>query len=123
MYHRWYCEPGYERLRGTEEGLINSRLYSEKAYVLSRGFVRRALEISPGGLEEEIKIFYYGAGRLRKLIEKSRVLIEKSRRDPNPSREQLQRDGTADVAIPSLSLGGIIMLERNLNILQRLLDT
>ncbi|KAJ2957771.1 hypothetical protein NUW54_g14576 [Trametes sanguinea] len=33
----WFCEPAYEKLRGTEDGIVNSRLYSEKAYVLSRG--------------------------------------------------------------------------------------
>jgi len=56
------------------------------------------------------------------VIEKSRALIEKSRRDPNPSKEQLQKDETADIAIPRLSVGGIIMLERNLNALQETLD-
>jgi len=122
MSHRWYCEPGYERFRGTEEGMNNSRLYSEKAYVFSRGFVRHALAIPPGGLEEDIRFFYHGAKRLRAVIEKSRALIEKSRRDPNPSKEQLQKDETADIAIPRLSVGGIIMLERNLNALQETLD-
>ncbi|GAW04426.1 ubiquitin-conjugating enzyme3 like-protein [Lentinula edodes] len=50
----WFCEPAYEKLRGTEEGTVNSRLYSEKAYVLSRNFVRRTLETPFGGLEMEI---------------------------------------------------------------------
>jgi len=122
MSHRWYCEPGFERFRGTEEGMNNSRLYSEKAYVFSRGFVRHALAIPPGGLEEDIRFFYHGARRLRTVIEKSRALIEKSRRDPNPSKEQLQKDETADIAIPRLSVGGIIMLERNLNALQEASD-
>ena len=71
LLRRWYCEPAYEKLRGTEEGAVNrwvpylprlfnhnpvtdrpshrSRLYSEKAFVLSRNFVRRALEIPLGG--------------------------------------------------------------------------
>ncbi|KAJ3573658.1 hypothetical protein NP233_g2277 [Leucocoprinus birnbaumii] len=118
----WYCEPGYEKLRGTEEGATNSRLYSEKAYVLSRGFVRRALEIPLGGFEEEIKSFYFTHGRLRKILEDSRALIENSRKDPNPSNEQVEKDGTADLAIPRLTTGGIIMLERTLNKLQSFLD-
>ncbi|KXN83875.1 putative ubiquitin-conjugating enzyme E2 23 [Leucoagaricus sp. SymC.cos] len=118
----WFCEPGYEKLRGTEEGTINSRLYSEKAYVLARGFVRRALEIPLGGLEEEIKLFYYGQGRLRKVLDESMALIEKSKRDPNPSKEELEVEGSADVAISRLTTGGIILLERTLNKLQGFLD-
>jgi ubiquitin-conjugating enzyme E2 O len=119
---RWYCEPGYEKFRGTEEGIINSRLYSEKAYVLARGFVRRALEIPLGGLEEEIKSFYYTHGRLRKVLEESRSLIEKCKQDPNPSKETLEKEGTVEVAISRLTTGGIILLERTLSKLQGLLD-
>lgn len=118
----WYCEPGYEKLRGTEEGTTSSRLYSEKAYVLSRGFVRRALEIPLGGFEEDVKSFYYSHGRLHKVLEDSRALIQKSQQDPNASQEHLEKDGTVDVAVPRLTTGGIIMLERTLNKLQAFLD-
>ncbi|KAF9455069.1 hypothetical protein P691DRAFT_691418 [Macrolepiota fuliginosa MF-IS2] len=119
----WFCEPAYEKLRGTEEGTVNSRLYSEKAYVLSRGFVRRALEIPLGSLEEEINWLYYTHGRLHKVLNDSRGLIERSRKDPNPSREELEQEGMADAAVPRLTAGGIITLERTLGKLQGLLHT
>ncbi|KAH9486595.1 putative ubiquitin-conjugating enzyme E2 23 [Psilocybe cubensis] len=104
----WFCEPAFDKLRGTEEGTVNSRLYSEKAYVLSRAFVRRALEIPPGGLEPEIRTFYFKEKRLAKVLKDAERLIQKSR----ASQEVLPAE--QDVAVPRLSAGGIISLERTL---------
>jgi len=112
----WFCEPAYEKLRGTEEGIVNSRLYNEKAYCLSRGFVRRALEIPPGGLESDISWFYYTHGRLEKVVCNSRALIEKSKLPPEDHED-------LELAVPRLTVGGIITLERTLNKLQGLLDS
>ncbi|KAF8560221.1 hypothetical protein OG21DRAFT_1452058 [Imleria badia] len=111
----WFCEPAYEKLRGTEEGMVNSRLYSEKAYVLSRGFVRRALEIPLGGLQPEINWLYYSKGRLVKVLKDARQLIEKSKNEPAGDPDQ-------DLAVPRLTVGGIITLERTLGKLQILLE-
>ncbi|KAK0456646.1 hypothetical protein EV421DRAFT_1886919 [Armillaria borealis] len=113
----WFCEPAYEKLRGTEEGIVNSRLYSEKAYVLSRGFVRRALEIPLGGLEKEINWLYYTNCRLEKVVRDCRALVEKSRHESNVTEEE------RDLAIPRLTAGGIIAVERTLTKLQALLDS
>ncbi|KAK0208164.1 hypothetical protein DFS33DRAFT_1451263 [Desarmillaria ectypa] len=113
----WFCEPAYEKLRGTEEGIVNSRLYSEKAYVLSRGFVRRALEIPLGGLEKEINWLYYTNRRLEKVVRDCRALVEKSLQETNPA------EGEQDLAIPRLTAGGIITVERTLTKLQALLDS
>lgn len=91
-----------------------SRLYSEKAYVLSRGFVRRALEIPLGGLEDEINWLYYSNGKLDKVIRGSRTLIEKSKA-VIPSKDLEVGGGDDDregLAVPRLTGGGIIMLER-----------
>ncbi|KAF9029232.1 hypothetical protein BDZ89DRAFT_1065565 [Hymenopellis radicata] len=113
----WFCEPAYEKLRGTDEGIVNSRLYSEKAYVLSRGFVRRALEIPLGDLESEIKFIYYDKQRLRKVVADAQSLIEKSQSsatEPGPEDE--------DLAVPRLTAGGILSLGRTLSKLQALVD-
>lgn len=112
----WFCEPAYEKLRGTEEGIVNSRLYNEKAYVLSRGFVRRALEIPLGALDQEIHWFYYTNRKLKKVLDDARELVEKSR----SSKEETEVD--RDLAVPRLTGGGIIALERTLTKLQALLD-
>ncbi|RPD66821.1 hypothetical protein L226DRAFT_529226 [Lentinus tigrinus ALCF2SS1-7] len=112
----WFCEPAYEKLRGTEDGMVNSRLYNEKAYVLSRGFVRRALEIPLGGLEAELNWLYYTNGKLKKVLDDARALIEKSK----ATKEDTEAD--RELAVPRLSGGGIITLERTLVKLQALLD-
>ncbi|KAJ3821801.1 hypothetical protein F5880DRAFT_1579492 [Lentinula raphanica] len=114
----WYCEPAYEKLRGTEEGTVNSRLYSEKAYVLSRNFVRRTLETPFGGLEKEIKWQYYSNHLLERVLQHSRALIDKSRSQSTENRTEDQSE-QYDI---SLSTGGIITLERVLNALQNFLD-
>lgn len=127
----WFCEPAYDKLRGTEEGIINSRLYNEKAYVLSRGFVRRALEIPLGSLESEISWLYHRHGRLAKVLCDARALVEKSRGEP--SRQEPSSAATAaaaqpggggdrdrEPAVPRLTTGGIITLERTLAKLEAL---
>ncbi|KAG5653348.1 hypothetical protein H0H81_000970 [Sphagnurus paluster] len=113
----WFCEPAYDKLRGTEEGIVNSRLYNEKAYVLSRAFIRRALEFPLGGLDHEVKWLYYENRRLEKVLRDARGLVEKSRAAPE-SKETDQ-----DLAVPRLTVGGIITLERTLNKLQVLFDS
>ncbi|KZP16787.1 hypothetical protein FIBSPDRAFT_748048, partial [Athelia psychrophila] len=119
----WFCEPAYEKLRGTEEGIVNrhayfplSRLYNEKAYCLSRGFVRRALEIPPGGLESDLKWLYFKNNKLEKVLKDSRALIATSRAPANGNE-------ASDLAVPRLTSGGIITLERTLVRLQALLDS
>jgi ubiquitin-conjugating enzyme E2 O len=112
----WFCEPAYEKLRGTEEGIVNSRLYSEKAYVLSRGFVRRALEIPLGSIGSEIHWMYFTNKRLEKVVRDAETLIDKSR---SPAIS----DADHDLAVPRLSGGGIITLERTLGKLRNILDS
>ncbi|KAJ7293424.1 hypothetical protein C8J57DRAFT_1551895 [Mycena rebaudengoi] len=98
----WFCEPAYEKLRGTEEGIVNSRLYNEKAYVLSRGFVRRALELPP-------------CGRLDKVVNDAQLLIEKSKRANDADAEsEAETEADRERAVPRLSAGGIITLDRTL---------
>lgn len=112
---RWFCEPAYEKLRNTEEGIVNSRLYNEKAYVLSRGFVRRALEIPLGGLETEIRWFYYDHGRLFDVIKEARELIQKSMQSEG---NDASLAALTDRAVPRLTAGGMLMLSRTLQRLE-----
>jgi len=137
----WFCEPAYDKLRGTEEGIINSRLYNEKAYVLSRGFVRRALEIPLGSLESEISWLYHTHGRLAKVLCDARALVEKSRVESSSHQEPSSAAAAAaaaaavagagaqpggggdrdrEPAVPRLTAGGIITLERTLAKLEAL---
>jgi len=154
---RYFCEPAYEKFRGTNEGALNSRLYNEKAYVLSRGFILRALERAPSSLEDEIKGFYLpspfsessetedamdededrgegssqsrggGQKRLEKVLNNSKDLIslsqalqQQSQTQPmslSQSRPPVDQEGPPPVldeeaAVPSLTAGGILTLQR-----------
>jgi ubiquitin-conjugating enzyme E2 O len=125
-FFRWFCEPAYEKLRGTPDATVNrsaadfpvamsythhptpfSRLYSEKAYILSRGFVSRALGTPLGGLEAEIKYFYHEQGRLQKVIDDANTLIHKSK-----NCQAVNDQAWETYAVPRLTAGGMIMLER-----------
>lgn len=92
---------------------FSSRLYSEKAYVLSRGFVRRSLEIPLGSLEAEITWLYRKQGRLEKVIKDARALIEKSQSSDDAAVDR-------ERAVPRLTAGGIITLGRTLGKLEGL---
>ena len=154
---RYFCEPAYEKFRGTNEGALNSRLYSEKAYVLSRGFILRALETPPGSLEDEIQGFYLsspslegvetddpmdqdrgqgegssrgqggGQRRLEKVLKSSQDLVSLSQAlqqplqiQPVPVDQGQPSIGTAgspptleeEAAVPTLTAGGILTLQR-----------
>ncbi|KAJ7042399.1 hypothetical protein C8F04DRAFT_1207920 [Mycena alexandri] len=92
-----------------------SRLYNEKAYVLSRGFVRRALELPPGGLEPELDWLYHRTGRLDKVITDAQQLIEKSKAAAAAAAETVaSSEEDRELAVPRLSAGGIITLDRTL---------
>ncbi|QRW11976.1 ubiquitin-conjugating enzyme [Ceratobasidium sp. AG-Ba] len=112
----WFCEPAYDKLRGTEEGIVNS----EKAYVLSRGFVRRALEIEISGLASEVNWYYIEQGRLNKVISDARELIERSEAGEYEAPKEVLRED--DPAVPVLSAGAVIMLKRTLDKLQSIAD-
>ncbi|KAH8835912.1 hypothetical protein DL96DRAFT_1576028 [Flagelloscypha sp. PMI_526] len=111
----YFCEPSFEKLQGTEEGTLSSRLYSERAYVLSRGFIRRALENPPSGFENELRWFYYNQGRLTKAIADTQALINRSQIPE--SEESLTEDSPA---VPRLTGGGILSMRRTLDKLESL---
>ncbi|KAL8748668.1 MAG: hypothetical protein Q9199_008113, partial [Rusavskia elegans] len=54
----FYNEAGFEALQGTAQSKPTSAVYSEKAYVLSRGFVAKALQCVPAGCEDIIEWLY-----------------------------------------------------------------
>ena len=56
--YRFADEAGFEALQGTAQSKPTSAIYSEKAYVLSRGFIAKALRSLPDGCEDIIKWLY-----------------------------------------------------------------
>ena len=88
--------------------LINSRLYSEKAYVLSRGFVRQALASPPEGLQDEIRQYYYTTGHLKDVVDHAKALMEKEADMQNAGEGSARWD--SDV-IGSLTAGAKLSLK------------
>jgi hypothetical protein len=88
--------------------LIISRLYSEKAYVLSRGFVKQALAYPPEGLQDEIRHYYYTTGRLKDVVDHAKALMEKEADVQNGSEGSARWD--SDV-IGSLTAGAKLSLK------------
>ena len=78
--------------------------------------MRRALELPPGSLETELKWLYFTNGRLKKILDSARALIAKSK----TQTEDTEAD--KELAVPRLSGGGIITLERTLAKLQAIHD-
>ncbi|RXK38456.1 hypothetical protein M231_04221 [Tremella mesenterica] len=115
--HPYHCEPAFAKLEGTREGALNSRLYSEKAYVLSRSFVRAALTSPPTGFEKELKYYYFERGRLKSVIDHATALMEKSTDGEKERKEEMWND---DV-IGGLTQGAIMTLDRTMTSLKDLL--
>jgi len=88
--------------------LISSRLYSEKAYVLSRGFVKQALASPPEGLQDEIRRYYYTTGHLKDVVDHAKALMEKEADMQNGSEGSARWD--SDV-IGSLTAGAKLSLK------------
>jgi ubiquitin-conjugating enzyme E2 O len=69
-----------------------------------------------GGLESEIAHLFYRKKRLHKVVQDAKRLIQKSKDGLEITLED------QDIAVPRLTAGGIIALERTLNRLCSCLD-
>lgn len=113
----YFTEPAYEKLKGKEESKLASRMYNEKAYILSRGFVKKVLESRPAGFEDEVELFYLRSGKLRNVVESAERLLQTDGRAVGPSGHD------AEQPVHALTKGGGIMLARTLNSLRTTLDS
>ena len=118
----WFCEPAYEKLKGTREGRLNSQLYSEKCYTLSRGFIRHALGSPVGSLEAELLWYYLPsrgrAGKLVEIIGEGRRLIADSEAAANDEQGEEAEEGENG----RMSVGAAILLKRTILALEKQLD-
>ncbi|BEJ15510.1 hypothetical protein CspHIS471_0501150 [Cutaneotrichosporon sp. HIS471] len=114
----YHCEPAFAKLEGTREGRVNSRLYSEKAYVLSRSFVRTALDRPAAGFEAELTHAYFTKGRLASVIDHAQRLIAQGHVDDD-NEDEMEEMWNAD-AIGRLSMGAILTLKRTVAALEKI---
>ncbi|KAL7266616.1 hypothetical protein RUND412_010833 [Rhizina undulata] len=79
----YFNEAGYNVYIGTPEAALNSALYSEKAYILARGFVKHVLKNPVGRMEDVINWLYLpgsdgGPELLKEVVEKAREVVVRS---------------------------------------------
>ena len=109
-------EAGFEALVGTPESRVSSALYSEKALVMSKGFVVHALSHDIGGLNNVLTWLYLasdGPQLLKRVVEESTALLGHG--DGRPG-EPWRATGTR------LSAGALMVLKRHVDWLQGRLD-
>ncbi|KAH0542786.1 hypothetical protein FGG08_002834 [Glutinoglossum americanum] len=116
----FYNEAGFDILLGAEETIINSALYTEKAFVLARGFVKHALTHPIQGLEDVIRSLYLqdqhdGSNLLREVIQqcKSIIYLTEHSRALHGTPMMPSEGGAA-----KLSAGALVLLKRNLTALE-----
>jgi ubiquitin-conjugating enzyme E2 O len=111
----YYNEAGFGAQVGLEDASVNERLYSERAYFLSRGFVKYALENPVEGLDEELKYLYTdkdGPQLAKNVIEDGRRVISHSELD-------LPDDGEWEKGrVTRVSRGGLQVLKRTIAALE-----
>lgn len=130
----FYNEAGFEGYEHDTRYLRESEQYSEKAFLMARGFVKHALLRPPGGLEDVLAWLYLphspsnpAKSLLGTVIERSRLLIERSQEArANRDDQLLDAAGVKDIEtrvfLRPLSLGASVMLKRITNELQAQLD-
>lgn len=126
-------EAGFGIYQNTSEASLNSLLYSEKAYILARGFIKRVLTRPVAGFEKEIRWLYLpecersgGLGLLRKVVEGMRVVVGRSEcgREEGGNASALG-NVSAEVGtegVGRVSAGALVLLRRHLSALEEMLD-
>ncbi|KAI5797793.1 hypothetical protein EDC01DRAFT_651340 [Geopyxis carbonaria] len=125
----WYNEAGFNVYEGSKEASLSSQLYSEKAFILARGFVEHALRYKIPGFEDVIDWLYIasnddnsestfqsGPQLLKAVVTKAREVISRSE-----SKEIITVNDTAD-GVGRVSQGALVLLRRNLRNLEAILE-
>ncbi|KAF8421398.1 hypothetical protein EV426DRAFT_705713 [Tirmania nivea] len=124
----YYNEAGFSIYQNTPEAHLNSLLYSEKAYILARGFIKRVLTRPVSGFEEEIRWLYLpsyekrgGLGLLRKVVAGMKSVVWRSERRVDDSREVDVGAEVGTEGVGRVSAGALVLLRRNLGALEEIL--
>lgn len=130
----FYNEAGFEGYEHEQKYLRESEQYSEKAFVMARGFVKHAILRPPGGLDDVLAWIYVPhepsnpqESLLGTIIERGRRLIEQSEAARWAGDEHLLdsaggKDNDTRVFLKPISRGASVMLKRTITELQEQLD-
>ena len=114
-------EAGFDVLIGSAESQVPSSLYSEKAYVMSKGFIKTALTTPPHGLADVVQWLYLtsqpGPQLLRRVVNDSKKLLaDNTTTSVNGSAPDEMEERSSNRA--KLSTGASILLRRNVEWLE-----
>jgi ubiquitin-conjugating enzyme E2 O len=113
----YYNEAGFATHIGLDEASVNERLYSERAYFLSRGFVKYALENVLEGLEDEVRHIYTDKDG----PQLARLVIEDGKQVIAQSEVTGEDDGEWEKGrVTRVSRGGLQVLKRTISALEGL---
>ena len=114
-------EAGFEVLVGSEAARIPSALYNEKVYVMSKGFIKKALTSPLQGMGDIIHWLYSsqeeGPKLLRRTAEDARSLVSDAEVGSTSSHTQ-DGDNQPGRSPVTFSAGALILLRRNLEWLE-----
>ncbi|KAK6525566.1 hypothetical protein TWF281_010626 [Arthrobotrys megalospora] len=119
----YYNEAGFNVYLGAEEAMVNANLYSERAYILSRGFVKRVLEKPVPGLEDILAWLYDpkfngGMTLLGEIVQKGKEIVascEGARSNQSSSAAEVSALTSTEIdGIPKLTEGAIVLLKKTL---------
>ncbi|KAK5064808.1 hypothetical protein LTR84_000642 [Exophiala bonariae] len=128
----FYNEAGFEGYEHDKAYTRESELYSEKAFLMARGFVKYAMTQPPGGLEDVLSWIYLSlrnaesTSLLSSIIANGRTLIQRSEEARKQKDDRLmdavgQTEDETRAFLKPLSLGAAVMLKRTMNELEGLL--
>lgn len=124
----YYNEAGFSIYQNTPEAHLNSLLYSEKAYILARGFIKRVLTRPVSGFEEEIRLLYLpsyekrgGLGLLRKVVAGMKSVVGRSERRIDDGQEVDVGAEVGTEGVGRVSAGALVLLRRHLGALEEIL--
>ena len=121
-------EAGFSIYQNTPEAHLNSLLYSEKAYILARGFIKRVLTRPVSGFEEEIRWLYLpsyerrgGLRLLRKVVAGMKDVVGRSERRIGDDRGVDVGAEVGTEGVGRVSAGALVLLRRHLSALEEIL--
>jgi len=116
----YYNEAGFEVRAGSADSLVPSRLYSERTYFVSRGFISYALKNPPGAFEDVIRWLYRSQDKdapklLERAIEAASALVQRG--EGGGANEKPVSAG----GLTEISKGAVVLLKRQLAVMEKLL--
>jgi ubiquitin-conjugating enzyme E2 O len=125
----FYNEAGFEGYENDKAYTRESELYSEKAFLMARGFVKYALTQPPRGMEDVLSWVYLSSQNanstslLKSIIARGRTVAQRSEEARQQRDERLmdaigETEDETRVFLRPLSRGATVMLNRTMNELE-----